>query len=95
MYRSAPSVVASTLLYVFGIGDFKKGVEFVALMHERLGKTASEIAVDHDLSFAEIYAALTYYYDHRDEVDTRSAEDRALVEQLLDDAEAGGDRISA
>ena len=70
-------------------------MEFVALMHERLGKTASEIAVDHDLSFAEIYAALTYYYDHRDEVDTRSAEDRALVEQLLDDAEAGGDRISA
>jgi uncharacterized protein (DUF433 family) len=34
------------------------------------------------LSLAEIYAALTYYYDHKDEIETSFAEDERFFEGL-------------
>ncbi|CAA9456076.1 MAG: hypothetical protein AVDCRST_MAG02-1527 [uncultured Rubrobacteraceae bacterium] len=40
--------------------------------HERTGKSADEITSEYDLSLAEVYAALAYYFDHRDEVDRSS-----------------------
>ena len=33
-----------------------------------MGKSADEIAAEYDLTLADIYAALTYYFDHYDEV---------------------------
>ena len=57
-------------------------VQNVAIWHERLGETADEIAAEYDLTLADVYAALAYYFDHRDEIDRRIAEDNALVEAL-------------
>ncbi len=57
-------------------------VECIALWHERLGKSADEIAAEHDLTLADVHAALAYYFDHREEIDRRSAEDGAFVEAL-------------
>lgn len=57
-------------------------VQNVAIWHERLGKTADEIAAEYDLTLADVYAALAYYFDHRDDIDRRIAEDNALVEAL-------------
>jgi hypothetical protein len=34
------------------------------------------------LPLASVHAAMTYYYDHREEIDRRTAESRILVEQL-------------
>ena len=44
-------------------------VQHIVIWHERMGLSADEIASNHALSLAEIYAALTYYYDHRQEID--------------------------
>lgn len=57
-------------------------VQDIAIWHERLGKSADEIAAEHDLTLADVYAALVYYFDHREEIDTRMTEDRAFAEAL-------------
>ena len=41
----------------------------IAIWHERLGKSADAIATEYDLTLADVYAALTYYFDHRAEID--------------------------
>jgi uncharacterized protein (DUF433 family) len=48
----------------------------IALWHERLDLSADEIATEYGLSLAEVYAALGYYHDRREEIDRaiRSAE---------------------
>ena len=57
-------------------------VHDIAIWHERLGKSADEIAAEYDLTLADVYAALAYYFDHREEIDARIAEDGAFVETL-------------
>lgn len=60
-------------------------VQDVAVWHEKLGWTVDEIAADYDLSLAEIYAALAYYFDHKAEIDQAMENDRAFVETLQRD----------
>ena len=57
-------------------------VEDVAIWHERLGRSADEIAAEYDLTLADVYAALAYYFDHRDDIDRRIADDQALARAL-------------
>src|SRR2546427_10048917 len=57
-------------------------VENVAIWHERLGRSVDEIASEHDLTLAEIHAALSYYHDHREDIDQSIREGEALVEEL-------------
>ena len=57
-------------------------VQDVVVWHERLGLSADEIAAEHDLSLADVYAALTYYYDHREDVDRSIKADEELVAEL-------------
>jgi uncharacterized protein (DUF433 family) len=57
-------------------------VQDIVIWHERLGKSADEIAAEYDLTLADVYAALAYYFDHRDEIDARMTEDRAFAEAL-------------
>jgi hypothetical protein len=38
--------------------------------------------MSYDLPLASVHAAMTYYYDHREEIDRRTAESRTLVEEL-------------
>lgn len=57
-------------------------VQDIAIWHERLGKSADEIAAEYDLTLADVYAALAYYFDHREEIDARMREDRAFGEAL-------------
>jgi uncharacterized protein (DUF433 family) len=57
-------------------------VEDVAVMHLNLGYSLVEIAGKYDLSLASVYAAMGYYFDHRDEIDRRIAEEDELVEVL-------------
>ena len=47
------------------------------------GWSAEEIVRQYPyLSLAEVYAALTYYHDHRDEIDREIETEAAEVEQL-------------
>ena len=43
-------------------------VQHIVIWHERMGLSADEIASNHGLSLADVYATLTYYYDHRQEI---------------------------
>lgn len=54
----------------------------VVIWHERLGRSPDEIAAEHDLTLADVHAALAYYFDHRDDIDRNIAEDRAFAEML-------------
>lgn len=55
----------------------------IYVLSERLGKSPDEIRADYpELSLADIYAALAYYFDHQAEIDgqMKSADD--FVDQL-------------
>jgi uncharacterized protein (DUF433 family) len=57
-------------------------VQHIAIWHVRLGRSVDEIATDYDLSLADVYAALAYYFDHREEIDRSIAEGEAFAEAL-------------
>lgn len=48
----------------------------------RQNRSVEEIVQEYDLSHAQVHAALTYYYDHRAEIEAREAEDIAQAEAL-------------
>ncbi len=57
-------------------------VHNIVVWHERLGRSADEIATEYDLSLADVYAALAYYFDHRETIDRELEESQAFVEAL-------------
>jgi uncharacterized protein (DUF433 family) len=57
-------------------------VQNIAIWHERMGRSADEIATEYDLKLADVYAALTYYFDHRAEIDESIREGEAFAEAL-------------
>ena len=57
-------------------------VENIVIWHERMGKSADEIATEYDLTLADVYAALAYYFDHRTEIDQSLEESRTFVKTL-------------
>jgi uncharacterized protein (DUF433 family) len=64
------------------IAGHRLTVETIVLWHERLGKSADEIAAEHGLTLADVYAALAYYFDHRPEIDQGIRESEAFVHAL-------------
>ena len=57
-------------------------VQNIAIWHERMGMSADEIAAEYELTLGDVYAALAYYFDHREEIDRQIAEGEAFVEGL-------------
>jgi uncharacterized protein (DUF433 family) len=57
-------------------------VQHIVIWHEWLGHSADEIAAEYDLTLADVYAALAYYYDHQLEIDQSIRESEAFVEAL-------------
>ncbi len=57
-------------------------VQNVVLWHERLGLTADQIATEHRLTLAQVYAALAYYFDHREAIDESIRSDESFVQEL-------------
>ena len=57
-------------------------VQDIVIWHELMGKSADEIASEYDLMLADIYAALAYYFDHRDEIDRTIKESEAFIKEL-------------
>ena len=57
-------------------------VQNIAIWHDRLGWSADEIASEYDLELADIYAALAYYFAHREEIDQSIREGKAFVEEM-------------
>ena len=57
-------------------------VQNIVIWHDRMGLSADEIATEYDLTLADVYAALAYYFDHREEIDQSMADDEAFIEEL-------------
>lgn len=57
-------------------------VQDIAIWCVRLGRSVDEVASDYDLTLADVYAALAYYFDHRDEIDRSIEESRAFADAL-------------
>ena len=61
-------------------------VQDVVIWHEKLGMSADEIVYHYPtITLADVYAALTYYWDHRDEIERNIVEERAFVEEFRRD----------
>ena len=58
-------------------------VEHIAVCHERMGMSPDEIVTSHPtITLAQVYAALAYYYDHKQEIDADIEEGKRFVEEL-------------
>ena len=57
-------------------------VQNIAVWHEHMGQSVDEICEEYDLSLAEVHAALSYYFDHREEIEQQIKEDSAFVATL-------------
>lgn len=52
----------------------------IATMYHRMGQSLEEIAEKYQLTLASVHAAMAFYYDHREEIDRRTAQAEALAE---------------
>jgi uncharacterized protein (DUF433 family) len=58
-------------------------VQHIILEYERLGWTPDQICDAHPgLTLADVHAAITYYYDHKDEIDNAIKIDEKFVEHF-------------
>lgn len=54
-------------------------VQNVVVWHERMGMSADEIATEYSITLSDVYAALAYYFDHRDEIDASIEQSNIFV----------------
>jgi uncharacterized protein (DUF433 family) len=67
-------------------------VKHVYMWVERMGMTPAQVVADHPhLTMAQIHAALTYYWSHRDEIHQDIKNEERLVAELK--AQAGPSKI--
>ena len=64
------------------IAGHRISVQNVVIWHEHLRMSADEIATEYNLTLAEVYAALAYYYDHKIELDEQFRRDEEFVEAM-------------
>jgi len=64
------------------IAGHRISVAQIAEMYLKMGESIEEIAKEYNLSPASVHAAMTYYYEHREEIDRRTAESDAFIEEL-------------
>ncbi len=58
-------------------------VQDIVIWHERMGMSPDEIIYHHpSISLADVYAALTYYHDHREEIRQQIEEGEAFAKKL-------------
>ena len=64
------------------VADTRFTVKQIAVWHEFMGMSADEIATEYNLSLADIYAALSYFFDHRTEIMEAIKVEEDLVNQM-------------
>jgi uncharacterized protein (DUF433 family) len=58
-------------------------VQDVVIWHEQMGLSPDEIISHYPtITLADVYAALAYYHDHREEIRQQIREDKAFAQQL-------------
>ena len=54
-------------------------VQDIVIWHERMGMGVDKIAAEYDLSLTDIYVALAFYYDNREQIDQSIREDEQFA----------------
>ncbi|NEQ86075.1 MAG: DUF433 domain-containing protein [Moorea sp. SIO2I5] len=57
-------------------------VAAIAEMYLEMKESLAEIAHKYDLSLAQVYGAMAYYYEHQEEIDRHTMETDRLVEEI-------------
>jgi uncharacterized protein (DUF433 family) len=58
-------------------------VQDIVIWHDRMGMSPDEIIYQHpSITLADVYAALTYYHDHREEIRQQIEEGENFAKQL-------------
>ncbi len=70
-------------------------VRMIAQKHLEAGETITAIAEHYGINVADVYAALTYYYDHKPYFDQRDREIEKLKQESLPHSEDLLTRIRA
>lgn len=65
--------------YLLGTTITVADIAIAKVFHQQ---SADEIASDYNLSLGQVYAALSYYYDHKAAIDTSIEERRKLAESM-------------
>ena len=65
-------------------------VQDIVVWHERGGWSVDEIASEYDLSLADVYAALAYYFAHRERIDRSIEESKAFVKEMKEKMSSTG-----
>lgn len=65
--------------YIIGTTITVADIAIAKVFHQQ---SADEIASDYELTLAQVYAALSYYYDHKADIDASIAERRKLAEDM-------------
>lgn len=60
----------------------------IAVWHERIGMSVDEISAEYELSLADVFAALAYYFDYRSEIDEAIRKDWDFAEGLRNRSES-------
>jgi uncharacterized protein (DUF433 family) len=82
-----PKVRGGARPCIAGTGLEVSTIAIARVVHDR---TPEEIASDYAISLAEVHAALSYYYSHREEIDASIRESRKYAEQLRERLIASG-----
>ena len=64
------------------IAGTRIAVEDIATMHLKMGRSLIEIAGQYNLALSSVYAAMAYYFDHRESIDRRTITEDQQVETL-------------
>ena len=97
--ETTPTAYAHILLRPDGtptVSGTRLKVKHVAALHRKRGMSAEDLQrAFPSHSLGEIYSALAYYYDHRDEIDRALEEDEREEEALRAEIEAyhGGSAV--
>jgi uncharacterized protein (DUF433 family) len=57
-------------------------VQQIVIWHDRMGKSADEIATEYEVELSDVHAALAYYFDHREVIDTAIQDSDAWIQEL-------------
>ena len=65
------------------IVDTRLKVQLIALEYDRLGWTPDQICDAHPgITLAQVHAAISHYYDHKEDIDRTIREDQEFAERL-------------
>ena len=64
------------------IAGTRFSVKQIVVWHEYMGMSADEIATEYELQLSDIYAALSYFFDHREDILRSIQAEKDLVEAL-------------